>query len=432
MDIARPISPSASAITPERDRMFSVVLLVFWAAVTVWQQWGAWAEDLSAVYIAGWLWHTGQGALIYDAPPAFFGGTADSWQPAMAAMGIENENSFAYVYPPIWAVLTAPLTDTLSPRAFFNAVALVQIPLLAASLWLAGRLLKPARMPWWLWTAIGLVTLNLSIQSHLAIWYNQPTMTVGFLILLAFERLGAGRSVAAGVTLALAAAIKLSPAAFVLIFLIDRQWRATASFAAAGAALGLLSIALAGWPAHLAFLDSLALVKGVAYLVAVNTSLKPLLMAAGSALGAGAPIDPATTQLVYASVPGWVLTVLSGAGIATVLIVGRVVAPLDSALRRGLAVLALSITIPLFGPLGWGHYYVVPMLLLPGLLFLLPPRTAIALGALVGVPSLAAVFAEIGVLPWPPVSYTAIMCTAWLAILATLFLTARRIGRKAA
>lgn len=426
MDIARALSPSVAGITPARDRALSATLLIFWAAVTLWQQWGQWAEDLSAVYIAGWLWHSGQGVLIYDAPPAFFGGIAASWHPAMEAMGIADQNSFAYVYPPIWAVLTASLTESLSAQGFFNAVAAFQIPALAASVWLAGRILKPAAMPWWVWSAIGLVTLNLSIQSHLAIWHNQPTITVGFLILLAFERLNAGRPVAAGAALALAAALKLTPAAYVLIFLLDRQWRATASFALTGAALALLSVVMAGWPTHLAFLQSLALVKGVAYLIAINTSLLPALLAAGSALGLMPPVDAAATQHIYTTVPGWIGPAISLAALAVIAGFGRALARMHGPARRSTALFALSIVLALFGPLGWLHYYVLPMLLLPGLLGLLPRRAALLLIAVVGLPSLAMVFGQIGVLPWPVANYTWFMCAAWLSVLVALFLSARR------
>lgn len=136
-----------NSISPHSDRRLSATLLALWAAVTLWQRWDLWAEDLSAVYIAGWLWQSGEQGLIYATPPAFFGGVATSWFPAMEALGIADKTSFAYVYPPVWAVLTAPLTTLLSPQSFINAVAMVQIPLLAASVWLAGRIAKPTAMP---------------------------------------------------------------------------------------------------------------------------------------------------------------------------------------------------------------------------------------------------------------------------------------------
>ncbi|SPH24946.1 hypothetical protein DEA8626_03979 [Defluviimonas aquaemixtae] len=421
---------AASAITPARDRMIAVLLLAFWTVVTILQQWNQWAEDLSAVYVAGWLWQNGQQALIYDAPPVFFGGVAESWLPAMEAMGIADETSFAYVYPPIWAALTAPLTDWLGPQGFVNAVTLVQMPMLTASVWLAGRLLKPAAMPWWLWAVIGLFTLSLSIQSHHAIWHNQPTIAVGFLILLAFDRLEVGRPIAAGAALALAAAIKLTPAAFVLIFLLDRQYRALAAFTIIGGALGLLSIALAGWPAHAAFLDSIALVQGVAFLSAINTSLSPALLALGSAAGWLPMPDTSLPQIVYqTTIPAWLTPAISLAAFALILAFGRALAPLPGRSRRGIALFALAVILPLFGPLGWLHYYVVPMLLLPGLVRLLPLRIAAVLIALVGFPSLALVFAQIGLLPWPIANYTWAMCAAWGAVLAGLFAASRYAAR---
>ncbi|WP_413869906.1 glycosyltransferase family 87 protein [Albidovulum sp.] len=419
-------SPPQTALTPARDRALAFAMLAFWAVVTAWQQWGQWAEDLSAVYVAGWLWHTGQAALVYDARPAFFGGAADSWLPAMQAIGAADRTSFPYVYPPLWAVLAAPLTGRLSPQGFFDLAGLVQIPMLAASAWLAGRILKPSAMPWWVWTAISLVILNLSVPSHLAIWHNQPTITVGFLTLLAVERLGAGRPVAAGVALAVAAAIKLTPAAFVLIFLLDRQWRAAASFAIAGAALAVLSIALAGWPAHQAFLSSLGQVKGLGYLIAINTSLLPALLALGTAWGVLPPVDPAATQHIYTAVPAWLSPAISLAALGIVATFGRALRPLPGRLRRGIGLLALSIVVPLMGPLGWLHYYLVPMLLLPGLIGLMPFRAAVALIALVTVPSLGFVFAAIGSLPWPIADYTWAMCTFWAAVLAGLYAAARR------
>lgn len=414
------------ALSPRSDRMLSAALLAFWVAVTLWQQWGLWAEDLSAVYVAGWLWQNGQPDLIYATPPAFFGGVAASWLPAMEALGIADRTSFAYVYPPIWAVVTAPLTAILSPQGFINAVALVQIPLLAVSVVLAGRLLKPEAMPWWLWTAIGLVTLNLSIQSHVAIWYNQPTITVGFLILLAFDRLDTDHPLAAGAALALAAAIKLTPAAFALVFLLDRQYRAAAAFAVIGAGLGLLSIFLAGWPAHADFLQSLDKVAGVAYLIAINVSLKPALLAAGSAVGVLPAIPRSVFQHIYLSPPGWLAPAFSLAALALIAGFGRALAPLDGHLRRGIGVFALSLVIALFGPLGWLHYYLMPMLLLPGLLGLLPRGPALALIAPVAVLSFAPVFSNIAVLPWPVAAYVWLASAAWLAILAGLHAAARR------
>lgn len=426
MDRARALPPVS--LEPALDRAFALAMLGFWVLITLLQQWGEWAEDLSAVYIAGWLWQHGQGALVYDAPPAFFGGVAASWLPAMETLGVADRTSFAYVYPPLWAALAAPLTAALSPQGFFNAVALVQIPLLAASVPLAGRLMKPATLPWWIWTSVGLVTLSLSMPSHLAVWHNQPTITVSFLLLLAFERLNAGRPGVAGAALALAAAIKLSPAAFVLVFLLDREWRATASFLLVGAGLAALSVGLAGWPAHQAFLQSLAAVKSVAYLIAINVSLLPGLLAVGSVVGAMPDPDPAATQLIYTAVPVWLSPAISALALVIVAVFVRALRPVQRDLRRNLGVFALSILIPLMGPLGWLHYYLVPTLLLPGLIGLLPRGAVLGVMALIGVPSLYFVFSMISALPWPVATYTWFMSAAWLCVLFAIYRAATRAG----
>ena len=84
-------------------------MLGLWALITLWQQWGQWAEDLSAVYMAGWLWHTGETAVVYDSPSGFLGGVAQTWLPAMEALGIAERTTYAYIYPPIWAVLPSRL-----------------------------------------------------------------------------------------------------------------------------------------------------------------------------------------------------------------------------------------------------------------------------------------------------------------------------------
>ena len=335
--------------------------------------------DLSALYIGGWLWQNAQAELIYAAPEAFFGGAAPSWQPVLQSLGVSDRISFAYIYPPLWAVIVAPLTTILGPQGFFNLVLLLQIPLLAASVALAGSLIRPAAMPRWLWALNGVGILVLSIQSVHAVWQGQPTIAVGFLVLLAFERLGAGRPAAAGAALALAAAIKLTPALFVLVLLVDRQHRAVASFLVFGAGLALASVVLAGWPLHQAFLASLARASQVVMLSPIDVSITPALLALGSAVGLMPAIDATAQTTLFAQPPAWVGAVSSGAGLVLLALVLRRFSGFAGRQRRALGLLAVAIILALFGPLGWLHYYLLPLLLLPGLIGVFPPRLAAAL-----------------------------------------------------
>lgn len=192
-----------------------------------------------------------------------------------------------------------------------DATPLIQRPMLAASVPLGARLLTPAWMPLIVWTLAGCTVLTISFEADLTIWHHQPTITVGFLILLAFAHLDAGRPLAAGAALALAAAIKLTPAAFALIFILDRQHRALAAFALTGAALGGLSLLLAGGDTHLALLQSLREIPSSALLGAVNISLLPALLPLGSLFGLRAPFDPGAFAVILSPVPKWLPGALS-------------------------------------------------------------------------------------------------------------------------
>jgi len=293
---------------------------------------------------------------------------------------------------------------------------------------LAARLLRPARMSLQLWTVIGIVALLASIQSYIALWHNQPTITVGFLILLAFTCLDAGRPLSAGAALALAAAIKLTPAAFVLIFLIDRQYRALAAFAVIGGGLGLLSLAVAGIDLHLTFVESLHAIRGAALLNAVNVSLLPALLAAGTALGLRPAIDIESPLVILRDVPAWLPAALSLAGVAVVAAFLQALRTQPAQLRRGIGVFALSLILALFGPLGWLHYYMLPLFMMPGLFGLLGRRAAILLALAVAITAFRYNFMEIGRLPWPVADYVWASVSTWLAVLAALYLRARQAG----
>ncbi len=422
------LSAGAGPLAPglAHDRTLSVTLLALWSIAVIALRWGDWAEDLSALYIAGWLWQNGEPGLIYAAPPGFFGGVAESWQPAMERLGIGERVSFPYVYPPLWAALIAPLTTVVSPQGFADAATLVQVPLLAGSVHLAGRLLKPAHWSVTVWTLTGLAMLTLSIQSYHAIWHNQPTITVTFLVLLAFHCLGSGRPCAAGTALALAVAIKVTPAAFALIFLVDRQYRALAAFAVVGAALGLFSLALAGLPAHLEFLQAVREVKANVLLVAVNTSVLPALLTLAMALGLTEPIPTHLPTFVIRDFPGWIAPLLTLTAAAIVAAFLHRLRPWQQRIRLGFGLLAMAIILPLFGPLGWQHYYLMPMLLLPGLAGLVPMRRTAAVLGVVWLPSLWGVFGHIHLLPWPAANYVWLSCLAWLTVLAALYRIVRQ------
>ena len=199
------------AITRQDLRAAVIILAVWTAAVSV-AYWNAWSLDMSALYMAARFFALGELGEFYNAPPDFFGqDLPDRWAAEMAAFGHAEETAKPYVYPPIWAALLSPLAGAVDPMTFFNVTRVPLIGAYAGSMFLAWRLMRPQgfRAPYFMLVSILIASLTIPFLFSASL--NQPQLLVVFLILLAFERYAAGRDIAAGAVLGLAAAIKLSP-----------------------------------------------------------------------------------------------------------------------------------------------------------------------------------------------------------------------------
>ncbi|GAB4389837.1 glycosyltransferase family 87 protein [Albidovulum sp.] len=409
-----------------RADRFAILLLAAWAVQRIAAMWNGLPPDLSAIHVAGWLLRTGRADLIYAMPPGFFGGQPPAWDSFAAAIGGPDFFAFPFVYPPLWAALAAPFTAVIGPAGFGNAVALVQVPLLAASVVLAARLCRPLAVPLIVWAAVAILAFETCAQPMLALLHNQPTLTTTFLVLFALDRLNRGAEVAAGLALALAAAIKLTPALFVLVLVIGGHRRGLAAFALAGAALAGLSLALAGPGLHWAFLEALGEIKRSTLVSIVNLSLKSAAGALAVLTGARPAIDPDTVNIVLPDLPGWIGPALTLAGVLVTAALWRALRQRPAAEARLLLAFGLGLVVPLFGPLGWLHYYLLPLLLLPALLARLPRAAAIGLGAAIAATSPTLLGSLRPMIP----AFTPLMTLAgvavWLAVLAALFAALRR------
>ena len=119
--------------------------------------------------------------------------------------------------------------------------------------WLAWRA-SGSRLAVSGYVAIILIVFAFTLLGTVALTQNQPQILVSFLLVLTIERARAGADFTAGAVLALSASLKLYPALFFLLLLLQGRWRACLGFLAIGAALALASLMLAGWPLHRAFL----------------------------------------------------------------------------------------------------------------------------------------------------------------------------------
>lgn len=411
-----PIS-SATGLSARSDRGIAFALTALWTVATLAVYHGHWAEDLAALFMAGHLWASGQTSLIYAAPDTFLGGTAPEWLPEVARLDMTGRTFFPYVYPPLWAVLLAPLADAFGPEGFNTVFTLIQVPLLAACVWLAGGIARPVSMPRWLWTAIGLGILTVTVIGRSALYFMQPSITAAFLTLLAFERLGKGAPLTAGAALAVATALKISPLVFAFALLIDRQGRALSSFVLSLLFLAAASFCLAGTALHLDFLAVLKQASSPTYVTPGNVALNAALLSAGGVVGLWPAIDLRAEHLVVWGVPAPIAMVRLG-GLAFTL---AFLASAKGPRARPFVLISLGLGIALFGPIGWLHYLIVPALLAPAFLHAARSRLVpIVLGA-AALTFLTPVYRLFTTLPWPTVSYqwlTACICIA--ALIAAL------------
>jgi len=243
-------------------------------------------------------------------------------------------------------------------------------------LWLAARMSRIVMSPV-IYVCTGLLMFSMTAMAIVAIEQNQPQIVVAFLTVLAVERSVNGAPRTAGFALALAASIKLYPVLFVLFWLIRGERRPVIAFTVAGLGLGFLSVAVAGWPLHVAFLEQMRIISGTALLTFFTYNI--------DAVVAKVFFRDAMTfveDLDLGSATGW--TVLAKPTLWKILDALALLAALG-----GLTVLARRTRDPLFWPLAftaialvspltWGYHYLAALAFLPSLL----DRIGIAAGIL--------------------------------------------------
>jgi alpha-1,2-mannosyltransferase len=251
-----------------------------------------------------------------------------------------------FTYPPIAAVLLSPFSLVEMPVAG-TALALGSIALLAVVLCVfLRRLAGPAAIsPWALAWLLPLALFLEPVRDTLA--FGQ--VNIALMALVSLDCLARQPRWPSGLLTGLAAAVKLTPAAFVLFFLVRRDWRAACTAAASFAVVTAIGFAVA-WRDSVRYWTSTVFQVGRAGspAYASNQSILAVLTRAGLD-----PLAPATSATWLA------LSVLTAA-----------VACLG--MRRAFAAsedcLALSLnafTALLISPISWSHHWVwcVPALL---------------------------------------------------------------------
>jgi alpha-1,2-mannosyltransferase len=352
-----------------------------------------WALDLTALYFAAKFYGAGQADLVYLPGASVFIGTPppDYLALFVAETGLPAEEArlTPYLYPPLWAALLAPLAGRVSAVTFFDIFQLANLAALAGTIWLGWRFVRPPGMGFALWALLSVGLFAATGAGAVGLWFGQPQILVSFIIMLAAWLLAERHDIGAGAALALAAAIKLSPALLVVWFIMERRWRALGAFVVAGAGLAAVSVALAGWPLHAEMLAKIAAIDGHVLISRIVVSLELWL---AQLSGTGAP-GWSFAAPVMVPEPGWIGWVVRLALVAGLALSWAATRGLDDRARLWARLLAVLLVTLVTSPLGWVHYLALPLLLLPGFVHLLAPgavlRLVVVSGTLLSMPLLA-------------------------------------------
>ncbi|MEL6235153.1 MAG: glycosyltransferase family 87 protein [Pseudomonadota bacterium] len=324
-----------------------------WAVFVISWQWNGLHYDLNALYMAGHFLAQDRPDLVYAVALDTFPLTSHpDWLALSEPWDCGAFCAYPYVYPPIWAVMTAPLSGVLDMRGFSNAALLLQIPLFALCPLLAWRLWRPRIGPV-SWTLRCLLLATVCTMGTTSLVNNQPQLLVTFLLLAGFERAAHGRPWLGGAALGLAAAIKIYPVLFGLIWLQEGNWRALAGATLAGGGMLALNMALVDPALNAAFLDQARTLSAGVFPAAWNYSLASLLGWLDPA--SADPWTAVTDPHPAARIGGPLLLV---AGLVLMGWRARTAGPIW---RRRVLLPALAALAVLASPIGWAYYLFIPL-----------------------------------------------------------------------
>ncbi len=307
--------------------------------------------DAASLAIAGRLIAEGHADALYTQTPDMLAVDDPAWIAAAATLGYDWR-LYPYLYPPFLAVLAAPATGL--QFVLFKAVLLtLTLAALAGAILLSARSWAPSLLaPPPLLALLAAISVSWPMATQLVALNLQPLVLLA--IVIAIGAAQSDRPVLAGIALALAAAVKLTPAVLVLYWLVTRRFACAAWYLIASAALLFLGLALAGAPLHLAWIDRMQeLAQGIVP-TAHNRSLAGLLY------GIVHGLEPGSAGLPIRPMPSWldsalIVTVLSGAMFC---LIGaqrsRRHSAADAAGQTALLLVAMLGT-----PLAWSHYFLV-------------------------------------------------------------------------
>ncbi len=208
-----------------------LLVLALFVGYGYWHYRNVSGDDLASSYVGSRLMSDGLSSHLFQYDPVSFDeiGEDDTWT-VVAHQGRFYGFLHPYVQTPLWAYLLQPLCRHVPFWAFSRIFLLLTMLCFAGALWLTARywapsFFNPGAM------LIAVLALALSQPFQYAMSLNQTHMLIVFITLLALVLAEKDRPIAAGLLLACAASIKITPALLVLYWVMTGRWRAAVSTA---------------------------------------------------------------------------------------------------------------------------------------------------------------------------------------------------------
>ena len=186
-------------------------------------------DDLASSYVGSRLLAEGLGSHLFHYDRVSFAeiGEDDTWT-VVAKQGHFEGFLHPYVQTPLWAWMLEPLCRRISFPAFNRIFTMLTMLSFAGGIWLTARywarsFLHPLAL------AAVCVLLALSQPFQYAMDLNQTHMLFVFLTIAALVLAEKDQPVWAGLLLACAAAVKVTPGLLVVYWLMTGRWKAVAS-----------------------------------------------------------------------------------------------------------------------------------------------------------------------------------------------------------
>jgi alpha-1,2-mannosyltransferase len=156
---------------------------------------------------------------------------------------VRPHTRLGFTYPPFAVLCMLPLGLGTEVTATVLMTAVSAVALLVTAVWLVAPVARRHGWPLWFTVALALVVMALMEPVRDTLGWGQVALVLALLVLADVRALDRGRPWA-GVGIGLAAAIKVTPAFFILYLAVTRRWRATATAAAVFLGATLLAAAI--------------------------------------------------------------------------------------------------------------------------------------------------------------------------------------------